>query len=84
MTDTGRQNFGDKVSAAVKPDSEKSNTEHAGDKIKGKTDSAASSAEPQSQKSWTQSASDTVSGNQNKNSESMTDKAKDAVGMGKK
>lgn len=47
MSDTARQGFTDKASAALKPDSEKSTTEHIGDKFKGKADSAASTAEPE-------------------------------------
>lgn len=37
----------DKVKAAVKPDSEKSTTEHMGDKVKGKSDNAASNVQPE-------------------------------------
>ncbi|KAH9839331.1 heat shock protein 9/12-domain-containing protein [Rhodofomes roseus] len=82
MSDTGRQSFTDKVGAAVKPDSEKSTTEHFGDKIKGKSDSAASSAQPQSEKSYGQKIGDTFSSNSNENEPSMTQKAKNAVGLG--
>ena len=65
MSDTGRQSFTDKVGAAVKPDSQKSTTEHMGDKFKGKTDSAASSLQPQSEKSTTQKVGDAFSSNSN-------------------
>ncbi|EPQ57223.1 hypothetical protein GLOTRDRAFT_58429 [Gloeophyllum trabeum ATCC 11539] len=82
MSDTGRQSFTDKAEASLKPDSEKSFTEHVGDKFKGKADSAASSAQPQSEKSYTQKAGDTLSGNSNNDSESIMDKTKNALGMG--
>ncbi|TFY72225.1 hypothetical protein EVG20_g799 [Dentipellis fragilis] len=82
MTDAGRQSFTDKVSNAVKPDSQKTTSEHLGDKVTGKADSAASTAQPESQKSYTQKASDAVTGNKNDNSESLTGKAKHALGLG--
>ncbi|KAF5357397.1 hypothetical protein D9758_005932 [Tetrapyrgos nigripes] len=83
MSDTGRQSLSDKATAALKPDSEKSTTEHLGDKFGGKADSAASTVQPQSEKSTTQKVGDTVSGNSNHDERSMTDKAKDALGMNK-
>ncbi|KZT10696.1 uncharacterized protein LAESUDRAFT_755381 [Laetiporus sulphureus 93-53] len=82
MSDTGRQSISDKLGAAVKPDSEKSTTEHFGDMIKGKGDSAASSAQPESEKSYTQQLGDTFSSNSNENQSSVMDKAKNAMGMG--
>ncbi|KAF9527002.1 heat shock protein 9/12-domain-containing protein [Crepidotus variabilis] len=82
MSEAGRQSFTDKAGAALKPDSQKTTTEHIGDTLKGKTDSAASTVEPNSQKSTGQRAGDTLSGNQNENSESLVDKAKNAVGLG--
>jgi hypothetical protein len=72
----------DKLGAAAKPDSQKSMTEQAGDMFKGKTDSAASTLQPNSEKSTTQRMGDTVSGNQNENSDSIIDKAKNAMGLG--
>jgi len=82
MSDAGRQSFTDKIGAAVKPDSEKSTTEHFGDKFKGKSDSAASSAQPESQKSYGQKVTDTFSSNSNQNEPSLTQKAKNATGLG--
>lgn len=76
----------------MKPDSQKSYLEQAGDAIKGKTDvsascgpnltpqSAASTAQPESQKSYTQQAGDMLSGNKNDNQESLMDKAKNTFG----
>ncbi|VDB90034.1 unnamed protein product [Peniophora sp. CBMAI 1063] len=84
MSDAGRQSFGDKASAALKPDSEKSTTEHIGDSVKGTTDSVASSLQPQGEKSTTQKAGDTLSGNSNENSGSLLDKTKDTLGLGNK
>ncbi|RXK36560.1 hypothetical protein M231_06170 [Tremella mesenterica] len=83
MSDTGRQSATDKAGAALKPDSEKSYLEQAGDAIKGKADSAASTAQPQSQKSYGQGAIDAISGNKNDNQESLMDKAKGALGVEK-
>ena len=51
----------------MKPDSEKSTTEHFGDKLKGKSDSAASTLEPQSEKSTSQQIGDAFSSNSNEN-----------------
>ncbi|KAI0028189.1 heat shock protein 9/12-domain-containing protein [Vararia minispora EC-137] len=81
MSDTNRQSLTEKASAALKPDSEKSTTEHLGDKFSGKMDSAASSLQPESQKSTTQQIGDTLSGNSNENQDSLMDKAKNAFGM---
>ncbi|THH12464.1 hypothetical protein EW146_g7675 [Bondarzewia mesenterica] len=103
MSDTGRQSFTDKAESTVKPDSQKSTTEQAGDKMKGASDSISSTVQPevrlhpspsfldltrpfphlfQSQKSTGQQMGDTVSGNQNENTESTFDKAKETVGLG--
>ena len=82
MSQAGRQSFTDKAESAIKPDSQKSTTEHVGDSIKGNLDSAASTFQPQSEKSATQRAGDTLSGNSNNNDESLTQKAKNAVGLG--
>ncbi|KAI1795740.1 heat shock protein 9/12-domain-containing protein [Ganoderma leucocontextum] len=81
MSDTGRQSFTDKAQSSMKPDSQKSTTEQVADKAKGAYDSVASTAQPQSEKSTGQKAGDTVSGNSNKDSQSMTDKAKNAMSM---
>ncbi|KAJ3519277.1 hypothetical protein NM688_g9323 [Phlebia brevispora] len=83
MSDTGRQSLTDKASAALKPDSEKSTTEHIGDKFKGNADSAASSVQPSSEKSYTQQIGDAFSSNSNAGTEpSIGDRIKNAVGMG--
>ncbi|KZV86580.1 hypothetical protein EXIGLDRAFT_680817 [Exidia glandulosa HHB12029] len=86
MTDHGRQSFTDKVSASVKPDSQKTTGEHMGDKFHGKMDNAAGSLQPQGEKSYTQKASDTVTGGHGgatNNNSSLLDKAKHALGMEK-
>ncbi|KAH8089321.1 heat shock protein 9/12 [Filobasidium floriforme] len=68
MSDMGRQSLGDKASAAVKPDSEKSYVEQATDYVKGTMDSVASTLQPQQEKSTTQKIGDAVSGdNTNRN-----------------
>jgi len=46
MSQAGRQSFTDKAGSALKPDSQKSTTEHIGDKFKGNMDSAASTVQP--------------------------------------
>lgn len=51
----------------LQPDSEKSNTQHFQDKLKGNADSVASSAQPQSEKSYTQKMGDKFSSNSNSN-----------------
>ncbi|KAJ7343291.1 heat shock protein 9/12-domain-containing protein [Mycena albidolilacea] len=84
MSDTARESFTDKAGAALKPDSQKSTTEHLGDHVKGTGDSIASTLQPQSEKSTSQKAGDTFSGNSNNNDESLLTKAKDAVGLGEK
>ncbi|KAH9978711.1 heat shock protein 9/12-domain-containing protein [Lactifluus volemus] len=81
MSDNGRQSLTDKVSAAVKPDSEKSNMEHIGDKLKGAVDSAAEKLQPNSNKSTPQQVSDSLSGNSS-DKNSLLDKAKDANPLG--
>jgi hypothetical protein len=62
MSDFGRQSVGDKVSAAVKPDSEKSTPEHLKDKVAGSVDNAAGHGTPEEDKSILQKASDAVFG----------------------
>ncbi|KAI0314113.1 heat shock protein 9/12-domain-containing protein [Amylostereum chailletii] len=84
MSEAGRQSFTDKAGAALKPDSQKTTTEHIGDKFKGSADSAASTVQPESQKSTSQKAGDTISGNKNDNDDSIIDKTKNALGMGNK
>ncbi|EKM54539.1 uncharacterized protein PHACADRAFT_123712 [Phanerochaete carnosa HHB-10118-sp] len=71
MSDNFRESFTDKAGAAIKPDSEKSTTEHLGDKLKGNADSAASTVQPASQKSTTQQVGDAVSGNSNEGTQVM-------------
>ncbi|KAI0779340.1 heat shock protein 9/12-domain-containing protein, partial [Fomes fomentarius] len=83
MSDAGRQSFTDKATAALKPDSEKSTTEHMGDKFKGNADSVASTLQPQGGKSTSQKAGDALSSNSNHSTEpSLAQKAKNAVGLG--
>ncbi|KAG8943026.1 hypothetical protein FRC04_003237 [Tulasnella sp. 424] len=81
MSDLGRESLTDKASAAIKPDSEKSTTEHVGDKMKGTSDSVASSLQPQSEKSTSQKVGDSMSSNTT--NDSLLDQAKDALGLGR-
>ncbi|KZV79583.1 hypothetical protein EXIGLDRAFT_631691 [Exidia glandulosa HHB12029] len=79
MSDTGRQSLTDKASAALKPDSQKTTTEHFGDKLSGKTDNH--------EKTTTQKVGDTFSGGHDattNNNSSVLDKAKSALGLGDK
>ncbi|BEJ07487.1 hypothetical protein CcaverHIS641_0407560 [Cutaneotrichosporon cavernicola] len=50
------------IASAVKPDSQKSTLEKAGDFVKGKADTVAAAAQPTESKSTTQKISDAVSG----------------------
>ncbi|KAF5331083.1 hypothetical protein D9619_005896 [Psilocybe cf. subviscida] len=84
MSDANRQSFTDKAGAAMKPDSQKSTLEQAGDFVKGKSDNAASSVQPNNSKSGSQKAGDAMTGSSSGNSESLLDQAKHAVGMGNK
>ncbi|KAF8342328.1 heat shock protein 9/12-domain-containing protein [Cantharellus anzutake] len=84
MSDTGRQSFTDKAGAALKPDSEKTTGEHVGDAIKGAGDSLASTIQPQNDKSSSQKIGDTLSSNQNEDQRTLTEKAKDTLGLGNK
>ncbi|KAJ3877276.1 heat shock protein 9/12-domain-containing protein [Lentinula edodes] len=82
MSDTGRQNFTDKASNALKPESEKSTLESLGDSAKSTGDSLASTFQPESQKSTTQKAGDAFSSNSNENEDSLLTKAQNAIGLG--
>jgi len=84
MSDTGRQSFTDKAGAALKPDSQKSSTEQAGDYVKGTADSAARAVQPNSDKSGGQKAGDSLSSSNSHNDDSLLGKAKNAVGLGEK
>ncbi|EST09830.1 Heat shock protein 9/12 [Kalmanozyma brasiliensis GHG001] len=77
MSDAGRQDFTDKASSAIKPDSQKG----LGEKAKENLDKAAATVQPDSTKSDSQKAGDKLSGS-DKSDESIIDKAKNAVGLG--
>jgi hypothetical protein len=95
---SSRQSTTDKAASSLKPDSQKSGLEQAGDSIKNTADNVAGSAQPSGEKSATQKASDSVSGSSNdasKQGQSVLDQAsetvgnaaqsaQDALGMGKK
>ncbi|KAK8846709.1 hypothetical protein IAR55_005796 [Kwoniella newhampshirensis] len=66
MADAGRESLTDKATSAIKPDSEKSYVEQAGDYIRGTLDSVASAVQPQEEKSTTQKIGDAVTSD-NKN-----------------
>ncbi|GLB34833.1 hypothetical protein LshimejAT787_0203980 [Lyophyllum shimeji] len=67
----------------MKPDSQKSMTEQAGDHVKGAMDSAARMMQPNSDKGAGQRMGDALnSSNSSSNNESLADKAKNAMGMG--
>jgi Heat shock protein 9/12 len=61
---TFRQDFTDKAHNAIKPDSQKTFTEHVGDMVTGKADSAGSTLQPQQDKSTAQKLGDAASGQQ--------------------
>lgn len=60
MSDTGRKPLTDKVSEAVKPDSEKTTFERAKEGVTDTVDSFASKATPNDQKSFTQNVADST------------------------
>jgi hypothetical protein len=64
LTTSRPQDFSDKVHNAAKPDSQKNFTEHVGDMVTGKADSAGSTLQPQQDKSTGQKVGDAVSGQQ--------------------
>lgn len=71
MSDLGRKDFSDKVSEAVKPESEKSTLEQTKNTVTDKLDEYAGKGTPDNQKSFTQSAAD--------HAKQGHDDAKDAV-----
>jgi len=87
MSDLGRKDLSDKVHDSVKPDSQKSLTEQAGDKLSGAADSVGQSVQPNQEKSHSQKAADTFSTSAGdkgqQKGDSIVDKTKDALGMNK-
>merc|ERR1711974_368074 len=77
MSDAFRQSTTDKATSALKPDSQKSGLEQAGDSIKNTADNVAGSVQPSGEKGMGQKATDAVSGTNN-------DASKQGLGMGKK
>jgi hypothetical protein len=78
-----RQSTTDKAASAMKPDSQKSATEKAGDSIKSTADNIAGSAQPSGEKGVGQKATDAVSGTNNdasKQGQSVLDSASETVG----
>ncbi|KAM3064881.1 hypothetical protein ACMFMG_011936 [Clarireedia jacksonii] len=63
MSDALRKDNTDKIADKVKPDSQKSTLEQAGDKTSGLADKAAGAVQPSDSKSTTQKVSDSVQGN---------------------
>ncbi|KAF2751681.1 putative chaperone/heat shock protein Hsp12 [Sporormia fimetaria CBS 119925] len=89
MSDLGRKSFGDKASEKLQPDSTKSTTEKIGETITDTGDKVARGVVPDSEKSSSQSVGDKLSrGKDNEvhggSTESVLDKAKNAVGLGDK
>merc|ERR1711974_270045 len=83
MSDALRQSTTDKATSAMKPDSQKSMTEKAGDSIKSTADNVAGSAQPSGEKGVGQKASDAVSGTNNdasKQGQSVLDSASETLG----
>ncbi|RPA86469.1 hypothetical protein BJ508DRAFT_321603 [Ascobolus immersus RN42] len=71
MSDLGRKDVSSQIHDAVKPDSQKTTTEHAGDKLSGVTDRVGAAVQPDSQKSATQKSTDSSKG--------VVDSVKDTV-----
>lgn len=62
MADKGRKNFGDKISDAMTPDSQKSTWDKASENMGDTYDKAASKMQPEEDKGVFQKISDTLSG----------------------
>ncbi|RPA87708.1 hypothetical protein BJ508DRAFT_410437 [Ascobolus immersus RN42] len=62
MSDFGRKDLSSQVHDAVKPDSQKTTTEHIGDNLTGAADRVAAAVQPNSEKSNTQAAGDAFRG----------------------
>ncbi|RPB27630.1 hypothetical protein L211DRAFT_834491 [Terfezia boudieri ATCC MYA-4762] len=62
MSDTGRKSMIEQLRGKVKPDSQKSITEHMGDKASGMMDRAACSVQPECQKSTIQQMGESMRG----------------------
>ncbi|KAI0027752.1 heat shock protein 9/12-domain-containing protein [Vararia minispora EC-137] len=87
MSDTGRMSLSDKAHAKLKPDSEKSTTEHMTDKFHGKADNTAARAQPEGEKTYTQKIGDKFSTGKSgpdNDDRSFVDKTKDTLGLGHK
>lgn len=82
MSDTGRKDFSDKFAETVKPDSQKSTLEKAGESVSNTYDSVAGSVQPNSEKSVFQRGADDSKSAKNSaenNGESLIDSAKNLV-----
>jgi hypothetical protein len=66
MSDPGRKKFSDKISEAVKPDSQKSNWEKASEDVSNKYDEAAGRMQAEEDKGIFQKIGDSLTGNKNK------------------
>ncbi|RPB27580.1 hypothetical protein L211DRAFT_834443 [Terfezia boudieri ATCC MYA-4762] len=89
MSDTGRKSMTEQLGDKVKPDSQKSTTEHMGDKASGMMDRAAGSVQPESQKSTSQQMGESMRGSGGGKPMKDTIKdtvqsAKETMGMGEK
>ncbi|CAM0142373.1 hypothetical protein VKS41_002134 [Umbelopsis sp. WA50703] len=80
MADAGRKDFSQQAKEAIKPDSQKTYTEQAGEKLSGTVDQAKGAVMPEGEKSAHQSAFDSGKGN---SQEGIIDKAKDTLGLNK-
>lgn len=79
----GRKPMSEQVGDKMKPDTEKSTTEHMRDKASGMYDRAAGAAQPESQKSTSQKMGDSMRGSESKGTmESIKETMKGATGMG--
>lgn len=82
MSDTGRKDFSDKFAETVKPNSQKTYTEKAGESITNAADSVAGAVQPNSEKGVFQRATDDTKSTKNSaqsNGEGIIDSAKNLV-----
>ncbi|KAH3668307.1 hypothetical protein OGAPHI_002061 [Ogataea philodendri] len=90
MSDLGRKGFGDKVSEAVKPDSQKSTLEKTKETVTDQVDKVAGGVVPDNQKSFgqtlgdkAQSGADTAKSDAKDHQATLADTANEYLGAGK-
>ncbi|KAG2176732.1 hypothetical protein INT44_007396 [Umbelopsis vinacea] len=83
MADAGRKDFSQQAKESLKPDSQKTYTEQAGEQLSSGVDRVQGAVLPNSEKSAHQSAFDSARGTKDdaKHGDGILDKAKDKLGL---